>query len=101
MRSLFIVWRPVQLFYAINFVLNDVENTLNSSDLVIIDDFTDAESYYEKVNKLNIFKIVLFTSLDTDLSLIEKVSYVFFPGHYLSYKFGVDFDYRYNHIFAF
>ena len=52
---LFVCWTPYQIFNAINFVLNNVENSRDNADIYIYHEFGDAEKISSELKKLGIF----------------------------------------------
>lgn len=55
---IFVCWTPYQIFNAINFVENNVENSKNNSDLFIYHEFQGSEQLVKQIAELNIFSHV-------------------------------------------
>lgn len=51
----FVCWTPYQIFNAINFVLNNVEDSKGNADIYIYHEFGDAEKISSRLKELGIF----------------------------------------------
>jgi len=99
MRALFICWRPIQLINAINFVFNDTLSTKGHSDLIIINEFPNAQNIYNNIIKSNLFAKTTLLSYKP-LNHFTYKYYLLFPKQHLFHLFGDNIDLNYNLLVA-
>lgn len=95
---IFVCWTPYQIFNAINFVENNIENSKNKSDLFIYHEFPESEQLAKQIRNAKIFSHVYdveeYDKKKVWYSKMNKVKRLMFPYMTIKKYLHSDIDVR-------